>query len=105
MRIEEFMRDGELVVRAELPGIDPDKDVDITVDEGMLTISAHREAHAEQRHRSEFTYGELVRTLAMPNGIDASSVKASYQDGILEVSVRMPEQPRATTHIPVRRAS
>lgn len=105
MRIEEFMRDGELVVRAEMPGIDPEKDLDITVDEGMLTITAHREAHAERRHRSEFTYGEFVRSLSLPSGVDSSSIAASYNDGILEVTVRMPSQAPSAQHIPVKRAS
>ena len=58
IRVEEFAEDGELVVRAELPGIDPDKDVEVTVDEGVLTISAER-TEEEKEERRDFHRREL----------------------------------------------
>jgi HSP20 family protein len=104
IRVEEFMRDGTFVVRAELPGIDPDKNVDVTVAEGMLTIRADREEKTEEDHRSEFTYGSLVRTIVLPQRVDQRSIQAEYRDGILEVQVAMPEPAAAPTHIPIKRA-
>lgn len=105
IRVEEFMRDGTFVVRAELPGIDPDKNVEVTVADGMLTIRADREEKTEEEHRSEFYYGSFVRTLALPPGVDQGSVQAEYKDGILEVQVAIPEPAAAPTHIPIKRAA
>ena len=104
IKVEEFTRDGRFVVRAELPGIDPAADVDVSVTDGMLTIRAERkEEHTEDR-RSEFVYGRFVRTLALPSGVDESAITAEYKDGILEVSVPMPEPVTAPTRIAVTRA-
>ena len=104
IKVEEFTRDGRFVVRAELPGIDPEKDVDVSVTDGMLTIRAERkEEHTEER-RSEFVYGRFVRTLTLPSGVDESAITAEYKDGILEVSVPMPEPVTAPTRIAVTRA-
>src|ERR1700750_424977 len=57
MRLEDEMKDGTYEVRAELPGIDPAKDVDITVGDGRLTIKAERTEKKESNGRSEFSYG------------------------------------------------
>lgn len=72
LRVEEFVEDKTLVVRAELPGIDPDKDVDLEVTDGQLRIKAHREEKSEQKekdsYRSEFRYGSFSRTIPCPPG-------------------------------------
>ena len=95
MRVEEFIDDGQCVVRAELPGLDPDKDIEITVSDGTLRLRAHREERkVEDRpdsYRSEFRYGSLHRSIRLPEGTTESDVHASYSDGILEVRVRMAE--------------
>lgn len=103
MRVEEFVEDNTLVVRAELPGIDPDKDVDVSLENGVLSISARREEKSETQqqdmYRSEFRYGSMVRRIALPDGVSQDDVKASYKDGILEVRTPMPspeEAPEAT---------
>lgn len=95
LRVEELHEDGNLVIRAELPGVDPDKDVDVSVTDATLHISAKREAHEERkehegRYRSEFRYGEFSRDIALPAGVDKDSIKAEYKDGILEVRVPWP---------------
>ena len=106
LRVEEVHEDGTLVVRAEVPGIDPDKDVEVTVGDGMLHISAKREERHEETGkgtvRSEFRYGEFTRDLALPVGVDEQQVKAGYRDGILEVRIPWPteHEPKATK-IPV----
>ena len=94
MRMEEFVDGDELVVRAELPGVDPEKDVEITVTDGTLTVAAER--HDERTtgekgtgaYRSEFRYGSFRRQIQLPAGTDVHAVTATYADGILEV--RMP---------------
>lgn len=110
MRVEEMQEDGTLVVRAELPGIDPDKDVDVSVADGVLHISAKREAREEHKEKgamhSEFRYGELRRDLTLPAGVDEGAVKAAYKDGILEVRIPWPteEQVHEVTKVPVTRS-
>lgn len=102
IRVEEEHEDGAIVVRAELPGMDPDKDIDVTVTEGMLEITAHREQREETeekgRVRSEFHYGSFLRRLSLPPGA-SDDVSATYHDGILEVRV-----PVADVTGPQRRA-
>ena len=99
MRLEEYVEDGTFVIRAELPGIDPGKDVDISIANGILRLRAEREEHSEDKrpdgYRSEFRYGRLARNIRLPEGVDESQVTARYQDGILEVRVPLPE-PAAT---------
>jgi HSP20 family protein len=109
LRIEEVHEDGEMIVRAELPGIDPDKDVEVTVSEGVLRISAKREESAETNekgvYRSEFRYGMFARDFVVPAGVDHRAVTATYRDGILEV--RMPwvdESQSSMTKVPVVRS-
>jgi HSP20 family protein len=103
MRCEEYAEPGRLVVRAELPGVDPDKDVQVTVERGMLRIEAHRREEHKDRRRSEFFYGEMIRTLLLPTGVDAKGITATYRDGILEVVVPLAQPAGATTSIPVTR--
>jgi HSP20 family protein len=91
LRIEQELTDDTLVIRAEMPGVDPDKDVEITVLNGVLRIHAERRSEekeeSEGRIRSEFHYGMFERTVRVPSDLDVEDVKASYQDGILEVRV------------------
>lgn len=104
MRLEDEMKDGSYEVRAELPGIDPAKDVDITVHDGRLTIKAERTEKKESNGRSEFSYGSFVRTVSLPPGADEDAVKASYAKGILTVAVPVKEVQPAEKHIAVEAA-
>lgn len=104
IRIEEFTRNGDFVLRAELPGIDVSTDVDISVTDGVLTIDATREQRTEEEHRTEFSYGRFHRSVLLPSGVDESAIHATYEDGILEVVVTMPS-PSAERHsVPVTKA-
>ena len=89
LRIEEQQTDDSIVIRAEMPGIDPDKDVEITLADDLLRIRAERRSETKEekegRTRSEFRYGSFERSMRVPKGVDADDVKASYKDGILEV--------------------
>jgi|SRR5215469_8485265 len=60
-RVEDYTEDGKYVIRAELPGLDPD-DVQVTVESGMLTIRAERREETKQNRHSEFKYGSLTRS-------------------------------------------
>ncbi|WP_138445377.1 Hsp20/alpha crystallin family protein [Sinomonas susongensis] len=99
IKVEELVDDGKLVVRAELPGIDPERDVDVSISEGQLRIEAHREERQEEKekggYRTEFRYGSFTRTLKLPEGASADDVTATYTDGVLEVRVPIPEQKSA----------
>jgi len=91
MRLEDEMKDGRYVVRAEMPGVDPAKDIDITVRDGQLTIKAERSEKKDFDGRSEFSYGSFIRTVSLPPGADEDSIEATYDQGILTVSVAISE--------------
>ena len=94
VRVEDFVRDDRYVVRAELPGIDPDKDVELTIEGDYLTIAGHRREEKVEKNRSEFRYGSFRRTLRVPKDAKPEDVSATYKDGILAISVPLP---KATT--------
>ena len=91
IRVEDFIEDNHYMVRAELAGIDPEKDLEVTVGSGYLTIHAERSDRSEGKHRSEFRYGSFTRTLALPDTADEDDVTATYHDGILNLSVGLKE--------------
>ena len=106
IRFEDEMQDGHFLLRAELPGIDPDKDVDITVRDGRLTIKAERTEKKETKGRSEFSYGSFVRSVTLPAGASEDDIKATYDKGILTVDVAVPEQAApAEKHVAVQAGS
>jgi HSP20 family protein len=109
MKVEEF-RDGDtLVVRAEMPGIDPDKDVEITVSDGMLRLSAERRSETttedKKGYRSEFRYGSFSRSVRLPASAGEDDVTATYDDGILEVRIPIDESSNGAKKIPISRSS
>ncbi len=96
IRVEEYQEDGALVVRADLPGIDPDKDVELTVSDGMLHIQAERREEEKREEkgylRREVRYGSFTRSLPLPAGVTEADITATYKDGVLEI--RIPEPTR-----------
>lgn len=88
--VESFMRGGNLIVRAEIPGIDP-KDIDISVVGNQLTIKGERKAEKECKEEDyllrEFCYGSFERTVTLPEGVRAEDIHAIYKNGILEVTM------------------
>lgn len=107
LKVEEFRDGDELVVRAEMPGIDPDKDVAIDVTDHMLRIKAerHQETKTEDKdgYRTEFQYGSFTRVLPMASGASGDDVKATYHDGILEIRVPVDQQKADARKIEVTR--
>jgi HSP20 family molecular chaperone IbpA len=94
-RVEDYTDDGTYMIRAELPGLNPEKDVEVTVDAGTLTIHAERREESKQERHSEFRYGSLTRSVPLPDGADVDKITAKYDKGILEVTVPVPEQAKA----------
>jgi len=106
IRLEDEMQDGHYLLRAELPGIDPAKDVEITVQDGELVIKAERSEKKEAKGRSEFCYGSFTRSVTLPAGANEEDIKATYDNGILTVDVAVPKQAAAAEkHIEVKAAS
>ncbi len=107
IRIEQDVTADRVLVRAELPGIDPDRDVEINVTDGMLQIRAERREHVSEEHEghrhSEFHYGSFARMISLPAGASADDVKATYRDGILEVVVPVDAKQAEATRVPVTR--
>ena len=105
MRLEEFVEDGSCVIRAELPGLDPDKDVEITVSDGMVHLQAHREERKEEDrpdgYHSEFRYGMFQRTVRLPVGSTEADVKATYKDGVLEVRIPVDTTEKTPTRVAI----
>ena len=107
IRVEELREDDALVVKAEIPGIDPDTDVEIDITDHALHIRAQRrqETKTEEhgRYRSEFHYGSFSRTIPLPAGVSTSDIQATYKDGILKVRVPSEKAAAEASRIPVHR--
>ena len=103
-RLEEAMRDDRYVIRAELPGLDPENDIKVTVEGWILTIRAERRQQDNGPCRSEFRYGSLARTVRLPARVDAADVTARYEKGVLEVSVPVRVVMPEGTQIPIENA-
>lgn len=101
IRVEDEMKEGSYELRAEIPGVDPAKDVDITVRDGVLTIKTERTENKESNGRSEFSYGSFARSVTLPAGADEDSIKASYDKGILTVSVPVSDVQSAEKRVAV----
>jgi HSP20 family protein len=83
------------VLRADLPGLS-EGDVNVELEDNVLTISGERKSEHEQReeghYRLERSFGSFSRSLTLPEGIDPASIEASFEKGVLEVRVPKPEQ-------------
>jgi len=92
--LESFIEGGKLIVRADLPGIDP-KEVEVTLNGDHLTIRGRRERSREETGRDythrEIYYGSFERAIQLPEGVKADDIKASYQQGVLELTIPVPE--------------
>ena len=90
-----FDRNGDIVVRVELPGIDPAKDVTVSLDDGELTVKGERKQDQEIKeegfYRKESTFGYFERHIAVPEDMKESDIKATYSDGVLEVLIPKPK--------------
>ena len=89
--------EGEVVYAFDLPGI-PEENISVELDEGALTLSAERTREQQLEdgrfHRVERRFGTFTRTIGVPQGTTEEAVKAEYRNGVLEVHVAKPEQPK-----------
>jgi HSP20 family protein len=101
-RLEAFAKDGDLVLHADLPGVSLE-DVDITLDASVLTISGERKGTTQKEegvsyYLNELPYGAFRRSVTVPEGVDPDSIKARFENGVLEVVL-----PGATTQLEPKR--
>ena len=93
--VEVFHRGSELVIRVDLPGLTKD-DVKVDVSESQLTIEGERQReHEEERegvYRSERSYGRFNRVISLPEGVIADQAKATFKDGVLEITMPAPPE-------------
>jgi len=93
--LESFVRNGQLVVRADLPGMEA-KDVDISVLGNVLTIKGERKDKKEVKEheyiRREVSYGAFERRMTLPAGVDAEKIQAKCKDGVLEVTMPLAKE-------------
>ncbi|NLG63329.1 MAG: Hsp20/alpha crystallin family protein [Candidatus Cloacimonetes bacterium] len=89
--------DEQVTVEAELPGVRPD-DVDISVENGMLSISGEKRAEQEKKdenwHVMERRYGRFERTFTLPRGVDVEAIRATFDDGVLRIEMPKREEAR-----------
>ena len=117
--VEMFERDGQLVVRADLPGLTKD-DVKVEITDNVINLSGERKSEHEEKgegyYRSERSYGSFYRSIPLPQGVNADDANATFNNGVLEITMAAPqlksrgrrleikegsnseEQPRAKSH-------
>ena len=93
--VDIYEHDGNIVLKAELPGVDP-KDVDVRLENNTLTLRGERkldtEIKQESYHRVERTYGAFTRSFTLPSVVDQEKIKADYKDGVLKVTLPKREE-------------
>lgn len=100
-RVDVFERDGRLVTKVDLPGVKKE-DVSVQVTDGHLALSGERKQESAETkdnvYRTEREYGSFYRAVPLPQGVTLEDVKATFADGVLEVSVPLPAKPEAKVH-------
>ena len=96
IKVEDYTEDDHYVIRAEVAGIDPEKELEVTADAGYLTIRAVRSGKIEEKHRTEFRYGSFSRTVELPPNADIDDVTAEYDKGILTIKLGLKGERRET---------
>lgn len=109
-KVDVLEKDNRLITRVDLPGVKKE-DVSVEVADGRLTLSGERKSETENKnngnvYRSECEYGSFYRTVPLPEGVKPEDVKATFANGVLEVSVPLPAQAAATVKkIPIQSAA
>ena len=97
-KIDVVERENRLVTRVDLPGMKKE-DVSVEVTDGHLALSGERKRESEEKkdnfYRSEREYGSVYRVVPLPEGVKLEDVKATFSEGVLEVSVPLPARPEA----------
>lgn len=102
IRIEDHLDGDHYGIRAELPGIDPARDLRITYARGELRLDVARKETKTDKGRSEFHYGSFFRVIPLPAGIKEETIVARYVDGILEITAAVGAAESTVTEIPIK---
>jgi HSP20 family protein len=93
--VDIYEKDGNIVLKAELPGIDP-KSVEIRVENNVLSLRGERKLEDEVKkdgfHRVERTYGTFTRSFTLPTVVDTEKIKAESKDGVLKLTLPQREE-------------
>jgi len=96
--VESYTQNGNLIYRLAIPGVDPQK-VDLSIVGNQVTVKGERtapkEVDDENWHYREFRYGQFERTFTLPEGVEVEGVKATFDNGVLEISA-----PVSKAHLP-----
>ena len=96
--IESYAKEGKLFIKVELPGVDP-KDLEVSITDRELVIKGERKAEKDEKEKDytyrEISYGSFERRFVIPEGVKTDDLKAAFTNGILEISVPIPEVPKA----------
>jgi HSP20 family molecular chaperone IbpA len=103
IRTEDFVEDGVYVIRADLPGVDPARDIDVSVRQGMIEIKAFRRDDLKRRQHQEIAYGLFRRVMPLPDEADDRTLTTRYTNGVLEVAIDLPGARRSATATPLKR--
>lgn len=90
IRAEDFVEDGVYVIRADLPGVDPARDIDVSFRKGAVEIKAVRRDDLKSRRHTEIPYGLFRRVIRLPDDADGDSLTTRYTNGVLEVAIDLP---------------
>jgi HSP20 family protein len=106
--IEVSERDGNCVIRAELPGLKPE-DVKLEIENDALVLQGERKIEREEEkggvHRTEIRYGRFYRSIPLPEGANVDQARAKFENGVLEVTVPVPEHQSQRKQIPIQTSS
>ena len=95
-KVDVLEKDNRLITRVDLPGVKKE-DVSVEVRDGQLVLSGERKTEKEEKnknvYRSECQYGSFYRAVPLPDGVNPDDVKATFANGVLEVSVPLPAAP------------
>ena len=90
IRAEDFVEDGVYVIRADIPGVDPSRDIDVTIHHDAIEIRAVRRDPLKARRHTEISYGLFRRVLTLPANADRTTLTTTYTNGVLEVAIDLP---------------
>jgi len=105
--IEVFEKEGKLIIRAELPGVGKDNVKVEMTDDGLVVKGERKSEHKEEDKdkgffRSEMTYGSFFRRIPLPEGVKTEEVKAHFTNGVLEITVPLPEVKTKKHEVPIQ---
>ncbi len=104
-QVEAFQREGKLIVRADLPGLNKD-DINVDITDDAIKIRGERRQEKEENeagfYRSERSYGSFYREIPLPVGVNADEARASFNNGVLEISMRAPARQSGSRRIEIR---